>query len=315
MRSRVLVLSCSSLSVVALLLASACTSPHTTIRRSDGSQPGGSGDPGSGDVPSPAGGDPTNPSTAPEPVPMTITQETALVNGNTRSYILAVPQNYDASKTYPLILALHGNPGSADEMLKAFPFDQIGGEAVVAYPQGYDENWDLGADPATNVDMPFVKALPGEIAAKAHIDTRRVFAIGFSGGAFFLNQMTCSVPGVFKAFASHSGGAPYNQGASATWPNGCVKCAGSPTPAIMIHGAADTEVSLDDGKYAAACWATTDGCWQDPDAWPKTLPTICRKADTCSSAGPVELCVVDGLGHQPWQDAPRVAWSFFSSVP
>jgi polyhydroxybutyrate depolymerase len=316
MRTRALVLSCAFLSIVSVMLASACTSPQTTLRDNASNDAGGGGSSGGpvggGDDGTPPNGDPTGTNT-PHPVAMTITRESTTVAGQTRSYILAVPQNYDASKTYPLVLALHGNPGSADEMLSAFPFDAIGGAAVVAYPQGSDGNWDLNAEPSANVDMPFVQMLPNEIATKVHADTTRVFAFGFSGGAFFANQITCVVPGVFKAFASHSGGAPYGQPGT-PWPNGCMRCTGSPTPAIMIHGSADTEVSLDDGKYDASCWATTNGCWQDPDGWPVTTPSMCKRVTTCANASPMEMCIVDGMGHEPWQQAPQVAWSFFNSV-
>lgn len=301
-----------SLGILVMSIVAACTSPHTTVVKRDGADGGAANTPG-------ASGDDSNgdPGSVPPPptmsVALTITHETMPLGGMDRSYILAVPQSYDSSKSYPLVLALHGNPGTPDEMLAAFPFDSAGGETVVAYPEAAGDNWDLATPAASNVDMQFVQALPAEIAKKANVDAARVYGLGFSGGAFFLNQITCQIPGVFKAIASHSGGAPYENGAQ-TWPNGCVKCAGSPTPAIVIHGTADTEVSPDDGKFSAACWATTDGCWQDPDGWPQTTPSMCKRASTCNVVSPVELCLVDGLGHAPWSDAPTVAWSFFRSI-
>ena len=316
MHSRMLGL---SMGIGVLFVVAACTSPHTTVVKRNAGADGGAatssgagGDDtgGSSGSSGSSGTDTPPPSTA---VPMTITHETMPLGGMDRSYILAVPQDYDGSKTYPLVLALHGNPGTPDQMLGDFPFDAAGGEAIVAYPGAAGDNWDLATAAASNVDMQFVQALPAEIAKKANVDTKRVFGLGFSGGAFFLNQITCQIPGIFKAFASHSGGAPYQTGAQ-TWPNGCVKCAGSPTPAIVIHGTADTTVSPDDGKFSAACWATTDGCLQDPDSWPATTPSVCRRESTCNVVSPVELCLVDGLGHQPWSDAPTVAWTFFRSI-
>ncbi len=302
-----------ALGIFVVSIVAACTSPHTTVVKRNDAGGGAADTPGSAGDDSNGGGTPGSvppPSTA---VPLTMMHATMPFGGMDRSYILAVPDNYDASKRYPLVLALHGNPGTPDEMLQAFPFDAAGGETIVAYPEAAGDNWDLATPAASNVDMQFVQALPAEIAKTKNIDTHRVYGLGFSGGAFFLNQMTCQVPGVFKAFASHSGGAPYQSGAQ-TWPNGCVKCAGSPTPAIVIHGTADTLVSPDDGKQSAACWATTDGCWQDPDGWPATMPAMCKRASTCNVVSPVELCLVEGLGHQPWSDAPTVAWSFFRSI-
>jgi polyhydroxybutyrate depolymerase len=154
--------------------------------------------------------------------------------------------------------------------------------------------------------------LAAEVAKNVHIDTSRVFGSGYSGGAFFLNQITCRLPGIFKAFASHSGGAPYEQGNPPTWPNGCVKCTGNPTPAILLHGTSDNVVDPSGSQYAAACWATTDSCSNtDPTTWPATTPSPCVKDPACT----VELCLVPGVGHTQWSQGMTVAWDFFKSVP
>jgi polyhydroxybutyrate depolymerase len=248
---------------------------------------------------------------------MKTTNESMDVNGVTRTYILAVPETYDAARAYPLVMLLHGNPGTAASMLATFPFDGASKQdAILVYPDGAGGNWDLYTPTATNADIPFIQALPAEIAKKHNVDTTRVFGSGYSGGAFFLNQITCRLPGIFKAFASHSGGAPYEQNNPPTWPNGCVKCAGNPTPAILLHGTADPEVDPSGSQFAAACWATTNGCSNtDPSSWPGTTPAPCVKDPTCAAATPVELCLVPGVGHTQWSQGAFVAWDFFKSIP
>ncbi len=314
----------SSFACLGVFLAIAAFTACSSSSNSTGSS-GGAGDDGGGTLPDGApigddgggGADGTSPPPPPGPG-MKTTHESMQVNGTTRTYILAVPATYDAARAYPLVMVLHGNPGTADGMLATYPFDGASKQdAVLVYPDGMGNNWDLyTTPPASNADMPFIQALPAEVGSKVHVDTTRVFGSGYSGGAFFLNQMACLAPGTFKAFASHSGGAPYEPNNPPSWPNGCLKCAAGPTPAILLHGLADPEVDPSGSKYASACWATTNGCANtDPTTWPATTPTPCVKDDSCAAASPVEMCLVAGLGHEQWSQGAVVAWDFFKSIP
>src|SRR4051812_31501721 len=44
-----------------------------------------------------------------KPSKVVVTMETVEVAGDTRDYVLSVPKTYNASKKYPLIVALHGD--------------------------------------------------------------------------------------------------------------------------------------------------------------------------------------------------------------
>ncbi|MBN9163151.1 MAG: hypothetical protein BGO98_36625 [Myxococcales bacterium 68-20] len=57
-----------------------------------------------------------------------MTKETMSHGGRTRTYYLAIPTDYDANKSYPLVLSFHGNPGSAEGMSKGLPFDSVSPE-------------------------------------------------------------------------------------------------------------------------------------------------------------------------------------------
>jgi polyhydroxybutyrate depolymerase len=239
---------------------------------------------------------------------VTETNETMLFGGLTRSYILAKPTSYAASKAYPLVFVFHGNPGTASDMRAANPFDVASrDQAVIVYPQGLGYNWDLYSPLSTNNDMPWIQALVAEIATKVNIDTSRVFGHGFSGGAFFVAQMACRVAGVFKAISVHAGGGPEETQVSVgRWPNGCVQCAGGPVPTLVVHGASDTTVVPESGAYTASCYATTNGC----DTTLTTTTAPCQ-AYGCPTASPVELCMVPNLGHQVWSSGTDKAWRFF----
>jgi polyhydroxybutyrate depolymerase len=245
---------------------------------------------------------------SPPPPGFTMNNETLTVGGMAHTYVLATPATYDATKKYPLVLAFHGNPGDPAQMIGTFP--SSGQSAVLAYPAGLGNNWDLSTPPDQNLDVAFIKALPADIATKVNVDVSRVYGWGFSGGAFFLNQYVCRVSGTFKAFASMSGGAPYMQSGDQTLPDGCIQCNGDPTPALMMHGESDTEVPPGGSTYGASCWAEKDSCTQtDYTQWPAVMPAPCVEAAGC----PVELCMIPNLCHGIWTSAADAAWAFFQA--
>lgn len=229
--------------------------------------------------------------------------------GLSRTYLLSVPTNYDASRAYPLVLAFHGNPSTASEMREEAPFDVASkDQAIVAYPQAADGTaWSLYKPLDQNPDMYFVQALITEIASKRSIDKSRVYGFGFSGGGFFVAQTACRLGGVFRAIASHSGGGPNEpeNPAAPKHPNDCIQCAGGPVATLVIHGDADTAVVPTSGAYTAACAATTNGCGASPSASDGACQTY-----ACTSA-PVTYCPVAGLGHQLWSEGLTRAWDFF----
>ncbi len=250
----------------------------------------------------------------PEEAFVVVTKETMSHGGRTRTYHLAIPTDYDANKSYPLVLSFHGNPGSGEGMAKGLPFDAVSGRAaVIAYPQASTSDWDLYTPTDTNADMSFIAALPDEIKTKANIDKARVLGYGYSGGGFFLTQFTCRFGGIFKAISINAGGGPdeaqmgYGQHA-----NGCYQCPGGPVATIVTHGAADTEVDPGSGEFTHACYATFNGCSTSLSG---TTPAPCQQHDGCPADKPVKWCLIPGQGHGPWADSMKEAWAFFNALP
>ena len=272
---------------------------------SSSSSSGGSSTSSSGD----SGAD-TGP---PGPV-VTVTTQTVKFHNKQRTYLIAVPTDYDSKKSYPLVLSFHGNPGTAQDQQMYLPFENVSkGAAIVAYPQGDGNNWDLYTDLANNADMNWIAALPGEIATTYNIDKTRVFGFGFSGGGFFLPQFTCLVGGVFKAISANSGGGPdESQLNMAQYDNGCYKCPGGPVPALVIHGTNDTVVLPSSGDFTHACYATFNGC---ADTLSATTPSPCQQHDGCPAGKPVKWCLIPGLQHAAWSQAMTASWDFFTALP
>jgi polyhydroxybutyrate depolymerase len=259
-------------------------------------------------------GDPSGPDAAPAVPNVETAALTMEFRGATRNLILAKPTNYDAQKSYPLIVAFHGNPGNETALP---PFDSASEkQAVIVYPRalygtGNEYHWNLSITDG-NDDMDWMAALVDEIKKTVNIDKQSVFGFGYSGGGFFLANFACRTGGVFKAISINSGGAPFvDDGVSfPKRPNGCLICPGGPVPSIVTHGMLDNEVGTEGGVENARCAAATNACGSATAA---TTPAPCERYSGCSAALDVKLCNIPGFGHGLWEGAIRESWAFFKT--
>ncbi|MDB4942524.1 MAG: Esterase lipoprotein LpqC [Labilithrix sp.] len=274
--------------------------------------PGSSGGEGEGGAP-----DAAPPPPPPKPVYVVSTHETTTTSGGVlRKYNLSLPVDYAASRSYPLVLSFHGSPGNADVMLMYNPFDGASKkDAIVAYPNALDASWDLTAS-TSNVDMQFTKELVTELAGKYSIDTARVFGVGWSGGGFFVNMLACTFPSLMKAFASHSGGAPYSDivPLGSKYPNGYPKCgdAESPVAAFIFHGQLDNTVPYGSGEFESSYWGYVNGC---SDNASPIMPAPCVTHDGCPAGKPVVFCGYPAAGHGVEPTAFDTSWALFNGLP
>lgn len=319
---------------VALFASVACSSDATDTRPAGGvatTEPGSS--PGALDAP-PAPSSSSSPPPAPaaddagrgsadaasSPQPtFTVTDEAITVGGLARSYVLVVPGDYDAARRYPLVVAMHGDGGDGASMRAGFAVESASGAgALVAYPSGRNQTWDLYAPADSDQDVAFLEALVASLAARFSVDTSRVFATGFSSGAFMANQMACRRPALFRAIASHGGGAPSEprDPTATTWDGtGFTRCAGQTTgvAALVVHGKDDGVVSWESGSYSAKYWSTVNGCGNARVPASGVLGALgCERWQGCPATTPVTMCSVDGLGHTVWNEGVKATWAFFT---
>ncbi|AKV00788.1 Esterase lipoprotein LpqC [Labilithrix luteola] len=276
----------------------------------------------SGNITRDAGDSPSNPSSPndaeagpgdeadtapPSPLPkVDVTTETITIDGTVREYVLAVPKSYDATRAYPLVLVLHGDGGTGPTMRALHTVDDVSGDdAIVAYPSGIGTHWDQSLDEVNNSDMHFMRDLVATLKGRYNVDLGRVFGVGYSAGGFMVNQISCRM-GLFRAIASHAGGAPYPNPP----PPDC--STGNLVAALVFHGTADTTVDLSSSTWEAQYWAQRVGCASTTSA---TNPAPCEAYDTCPADKPVEICIIPGLGHIPWAEGVKTEWAFFTALP
>src|SRR5262249_4126360 len=146
-----------------------------------------------------------------------------VVNGTTRTYLIAIPAPYDPNTPIPVYYQWHGSGGSGSSFRPAF-----GGQfesrttAIFVYPDALPFNG--GATPldfssASTRDTAFFDALDNLTRSTYCVDTTRIFSLGFSSGAYFTNLLGCVRASSIRAIAELEGGGPFVtcQGTVAAW--------------------------------------------------------------------------------------------------
>jgi poly(3-hydroxybutyrate) depolymerase len=163
-------------------------------------------------------------------------------------YRMYVPTSYNGSKTFPLIIALHGLGGTEDAFFenygKALPPLAESHGYIVAAPLGYrvdgSYGWGLGtapADPATKRTQELseqdVMQVLQHVRQQYKIDEQRIYLMGHSMGGIGTWKIAPKYPEIWAAIAPISGsGAPAVLERIRT------------VPEIIVHGDADPTVNV-----------------------------------------------------------------------
>jgi polyhydroxybutyrate depolymerase len=235
------------------------------------------------------------------------TAGTALVSGRssvdiagvTREYILALPDDYDANRAYPLIFAWHPQGGSAQQVATGFGGGYYGlsrlakGSVIFVSPEGIDQGWaNTGGR-----DIAFLKTMLARFESELCIDETRIFSTGFSYGGMMSYAIACGMGDVFRAVAPMSG-ALYS---------GC-QDGNNPVALLAFHGDVDTVVPIANGERARDEIAKRNHCGTE------TAPAnsgACVSFQGCDPGFPVVWCQFSG-GHMPAPNSAQPIWDFFS---
>ena len=239
---------------------------------------------------------------APPPSKVNTTNETVDVDGVSREYVLSVPKTYDAGRSYPLIVALHGDGGDASGFVAFAKLDaSTGDDAIIAYP---NQSVDLFTLYDQNTDQKLIERVIDAVKQKYSIDASKIWGFGYSKGAYQLNEIACKKPGILSAMAIHAGGAPQPDG------NGNINCpAAIGLPVFVTHGENDNPGG---GEYCAQYWSGYAGCQSSRS--PST-PAICQAYDGCDPGKPVVFCLVPGHPHYPlYGEAAAHSWAWFKTL-
>jgi poly(3-hydroxybutyrate) depolymerase len=244
-----------------------------------------------------------------------------------RRYILSVPTNYDNTHPYKLVISFHqrdGNdiqnyswqyyglqPLSNNTTIFVAPNGQLNGAPCSGTGNGESS---CGWPNPNNSDLALADAVVAQIEENFCVDTKRIFATGWSYGGAMSYETACARPlgeanGYIRGVAVYSGSPQITSG---------------PCPPMKqvayyaSHGTQDNVLQYSGGVSMAQNFATVNGCtWATPPE--ATGSHVCTNITGCMSGYPVEFCSFVGP-HTPYPDTgqsqgswgPGEAWKFLN---
>ncbi len=258
-----------------------------------------------------------------------------LYQGRFQTYYLHTSKSYQPNRRMPLVLVFHGSRGSGRAIADITHFNELADQKgfIVVYPDGIDHYWnEIRRYSSSQVDVDnvsFVKALIAHLKQIRNIDSRRIYATGFSSGAILTQTLACKLSNRIAAFASVAGTLPANI-ASSCQPQ-------TPVSVLMLNGTGDESVPYVGGKVddvrkvvsvpkTAELWRQHNGCASKANSNYGTQVEISHYLG-CRGGSEVILVTVKGSGHS-WPggtskngrekqgnangvNASQVIWDFF----
>ena len=222
-------------------------------------------------------------------------------DGQTRTYLLALPPGATGRRFVPLVFDFHGFASNGPEQDARTQLSAKGtalGYAVVTPDAlGRPSQFNMFGTPGQPDDYGFVHALAAELQRQLCIDPHRIYAAGHSNGSAFTGFVACQKPYLFAAIAM----------VSATPPSTCPP---AQAPSVLsIHGSDDPQVPYGGGAVGGgpvrspsvpqtiARYAKDDGC-PSPGRHDTPHPGVDRVRYTgCPGGREVVLDTVEGGTH------------------
>jgi polyhydroxybutyrate depolymerase len=199
-------------------------------------------------------------------------QDRSLARESHRVYL---PEQYDAARSWPLVLLLHGYTANAGLMNYYLGMSQRTSEHgfILVTPEGTKNSaghqfWnatdfccdfeDTGID-----DVAYLEDLVAEVQRDYNVDSRAIHAIGHSNGGFMANTLACDESGIFAGIVNIAG---------STFTDAATCRASRPVSVLQIHAVDDPTVRYEGSpqEYPGARetqqrWAQLDGCDATPE--------------------------------------------------
>lgn len=246
------------------------------------------------------------------------------VNGMQRSYRLHIPPGLDLAQPASLVIAFHGVGDDPAEMERLTGLNQIADRSrfLLVYPNGIGQSWNAGGKCCGEAltknidDIAFVREILSDLETVVRVDTKRIYATGFSNGGALADRLACEMPDVFAAVASVAGILAYSP---------CQ--AQQPIAVLHMHGLADPILPYKGGGAFAirpveeimSSWAELDGCGGSPTVDNPAKTVKHTTYASCQAGTAVELYAIEGGGHD-WPskevlDTSQKIWDFFAAHP
>lgn len=227
-------------------------------------------------------------------------------SGETRRYLLHVPQNIDLSQPVPLVVTIHGFAQWPANQANVSQWNQIADREgfIVVYPSGtgFPKRWLAfpQQSKASSKDVVFISDLINTLSTQYNIDPSSIYVNGLSNGGGMTFLLGCVLADRIAATGSVGGAfiLPMEE------------CAPSrPVPLIAFHGTADPIVPFHGGPSRGfdlpfpdiPQWMNTraalNGCSPTPDPLPVLGEVSGVRYTGCLEGAEVVFYTIDGGGH------------------
>ncbi|HUE15668.1 MAG TPA: hypothetical protein VMR25_15985 [Planctomycetaceae bacterium] len=196
------------------------------------------------------------------------------VDGRTRTALAYFPDTVLPSGS-PVVFVFHGHGGSAENLVKGFAIHEHWPEVICIYlqglptpsvldPEGKESGWQKTAGEMGDRDLKFFDAMLADLQTHRKLDSRRIYATGFSNGGFFTYALWAARGDVLAAVAP------------------CAAIAGEnlpslkPKPCLHIAGQRDRLIAFRSQQETMAAVRRLNGCEETGQPWnpgPKIVVT------------------------------------------
>lgn len=270
--------------------------------------------------------------------------EQKLQVGNlTRFYRVHLPEHYDATKKYPVVIVLHGAAANSKLIEPVSGMSHLADREgfIAVYPNGTGRlskgwtSWNGGLCCGWAVkhkvdDIGFMEKLITTLVGEYSVDPHRIYIAGFSNGGMLAYAAAARLVDKVAAMGVIEGSMTGTEGRPT-----------KPMPIIMFHGTDDKRVSINGGKgryakfglpvndkplnFAIEYWCEVDKCVGEPTI--ANTPSLTRFEYRDAKGKPIVVVTkLMGGGHawaggeksRPWGAKPAKSisasqemWKFF----
>lgn len=215
-------------------------------------------------------------------------------SGQSRSFILRIPDGYSNTRAYRLIIGYHWRGGTMNDVASGGSSgaswayygmqEQSSNSAILVAPQGIGNGWPNSNGQDITLTDDIVRMIENDLC----VDTTQLFAMGFSYGGGMSYAIACARANVFRAVVVYSGA-------------NLSGCSGGTQPIgyFGIHGISDNVLNISQGRSLRDTFVRNNGCAAQNPAEP--APGSGRHITTtysCRAGFPVQWAAFDG-GHGP----------------
>ena len=261
-------------------------------------------------------------------------------SGQTRKYLIYVPESYDPDTKTPLVISIHGFVQWPAHQQSMTGWNKVADENgfLVVYPKGtgFPLRWNTRPSEenpgAMDEELQFFSDLIDHLSRSYNIDPSRIYVNGMSNGGGMSDLLACEFSDRITAIGGVAGAYVYPR-------EDCHPA--RPMPVIAFHGVDDQIVLYKGGASSrdeqfvfptiedwAAGWAENNSCSTAPEINEITNEITRRYYTGCESDAEVILYSIKGAGHT-WPggeklpvwiagytnqdiDASALMWEFFS---